>query len=320
MKSPTMGSIPVPEIAAALEAGRPFLLDGGLGSELAGRGYDIATPLWSAELIQERPEALAGVHRDYLEAGAMCITTASYQASLPGLAARGLAEDEIEQVFRATVEIAADARDEFMRRHPQRPRPLIAASVGPYGAYLADGSEYRGNYGLDDAALIAFHAPRLEILDAAGADLLACETIPDLQEARVLHALLESVSTPAWFSLCCRDAQTLHDGSPLDAAVEMFAAHPKVFAIGVNCCAPGIVAAAIAGIRSAAPDKLVVVYPNSGQQYDADARDWQGDAELPHWSEEAQRWFEAGASLIGGCCRIGPGHIRELATRESWRC
>jgi homocysteine S-methyltransferase len=320
MDSLTDKSMPVPEIAATLEAGRPFLLDGGLGSELAGRGYDIATPLWSAELIQDRPEALAAVHRDYLEAGAMCITTASYQASLPGLAARGLAADEIERVFRATVEIAAGARDEFMHRHPRVARPLIAASVGPYGAYLADGSEYRGNYGLDDAALVAFHARRLEMLDAAGADLLACETIPDLQEARVLRGLLESVSTPAWFSFCCRDAQTLHDGNPLDAAVEMFAAHPKVFAVGVNCCAPGIVTGAIARIRAAAPRKLVVVYPNSGQQYDADARDWQGDGEMPHWSDEARRWFGAGASLIGGCCRIGPRHIRELATRESWHC
>jgi homocysteine S-methyltransferase len=320
MNSPTDCSIPIPEIAATLAAGRPFLLDGGLGSELAGRGYDIATPLWSAELIQDRPEALAGVHRDYLEAGAGCITTASYQASLPGLAARGLAMDEIERVFRATVDIAAGARDEFMRRHPDSARPLIAASIGPYGAYLADGSEYRGNYGLDDAALAAFHGPRLEILDAAGADLLACETIPDLQEARVLHALLESVSTPAWFSFCCRDARTLHDGSPLAEALEMFAAHPRVFAIGVNCCAPGIVAGAIGRIRTAAPQKLVVVYPNSGQQYDAEARDWQGDGELPHWSDEARRWFEAGASLIGGCCRIEPRHIRELATRASWHC
>ncbi|MGD8349878.1 MAG: homocysteine S-methyltransferase [Gammaproteobacteria bacterium] len=320
MNSPPDDSITIAEIAAALDAGQPFLLDGGLGSELAARGYDIDSPLWSAETILRRPGALREVHRDYLEAGAMCLTTASYQASRPALAARGMADDEIEKVFRASVEIAAGVRDEFMRDHPENPRPLIAASVGPYGAYLADGSEYRGNYGIGEVALEEFHARRLAWLDAAGADLLACETIPDLQEAGVLCRLLESVSTPAWVSFCCRDAATLHDGNPLDSAAEMFASHARVFAVGVNCCAPGIVEQAIGRIHAVAPHKLVVVYPNSGQQYDAEARQWSGDAELSHWSSLAQRWFDAGAGLIGGCCRIGPRHIRELAARKAWHC
>jgi homocysteine S-methyltransferase len=320
MISSTRSSIPNPEIAAALDAGRPFLLDGGLGSELAARGFDIDSPLWSAELILRRPDALREVHLDYLEAGASCITTASYQASLPGLAARGMTADESERVFRASVEIAAAARDEFQRLQPARAPALVAASIGPYGAYLADGSEYRGNYGIGEHALEEFHASRLAWLDAAGADLLACETIPDLQEARVLGRLLEAVSTPAWCSFCCRDSATLHDGSSLDAAAEIFASHPRVFALGVNCCAPGIVEQAIGRIRAVAPDKLIVVYPNSGQQYDAEARQWSGDAELSHWLSLAERWFEAGAGLIGGCCRIGPRHIRELAARKSWQC
>jgi homocysteine S-methyltransferase len=310
----------IAEIAASLDAGRPFIADGGLGSELAARGYDIDSPLWSAELIRSQPDALAAVHLDYLEAGARCVTTASYQASLPGLAARGIAPAEIEALFHACVDIAAGARDEFLRRHPHRPRPLIAASVGPYGAWLADGSEYRGNYGLDDAQLEAFHAPRLEMLDDSGADWLACETIPDLQEARILCGLLGSVSTPAWVSFCCRDARTLHDGNSLAAAIALAAACDTVFAVGVNCCAPGIVAAAIEEIKSLNTGKLIVVYPNSGQQYDAEARDWSGDEELCHWSSLAARWFEAGAAIIGGCCRIGPRHIRELAAREKWPC
>jgi homocysteine S-methyltransferase len=313
-------STPIAEITAVLAAGRPFLLDGGLGSELAERGHDIATPLWSAELIQGNPEALAEVHRAYLEAGAGCVTTASYQASVPGLAARGMPVAQIEDLFRRSVAIARAECEAFASRQRLASAPLVAASVGPYGAYLADGSEYRGNYGVSDVELEDFHAPRLEWLDDAGADLIACETIPDLQEARVLCALLDSVTTPAWVSFCCRDAQTLHDGNSLDSAVEIFAAHPQVFAIGVNCCAPGIVAAAIARIRTGAPHKRIVVYPNSGQQYDADARRWRGDGELQHWSEEAQRWFAAGAQLIGGCCRIGPRHIRQLATRKTWHC
>ncbi|HKJ51774.1 MAG TPA: homocysteine S-methyltransferase [Gammaproteobacteria bacterium] len=320
MNSLAHNSIPNPEIAAVLDSGHPFLLDGGLGSELAARGLDIDSPLWSAEMILHNSDALREVHRDYLDAGAMCISTASYQASLPGLAARGMTANESERVFRASVEIAAGARDEFMHRHPEQARPLIAASIGPYGAYLADGSEYRGNYGVGEAALEEFHVRRLAWLDAAGADLLACETIPDLQEARILGRLLEPVSTPVWISFCCRDSATLHDGNSLESAAEMFASHPRVFALGVNCCAPGIVEEAIGRIRAVAPHKLIVVYPNSGQQYDAEARQWSGDAELSHWSSLAQRWFDAGAGLIGGCCRIGPRHIRELAARKSWHC
>ena len=307
-------------ISASIDAGRPFIVDGGLGSELAARGFDIDTPLWSAEMIRARPEALREVHLDYLLAGARCITTASYQASQPGLAALGLGAVEIEAVFRASFDIAADARAEFLRRHADAQRPLIAASVGPYGAYLADGSEYRGNYGLDDAQLADFHAPRLEILDRCGADLLACETIPDLQEARVLCELLGSTSTPAWFSFCCRDDRTLHDGHSLDAAVALAAACDGVFAIGVNCCAPAHVEGAIRRIRAADTGKLIVVYPNSGQQYDAEARAWTGAQEMAHWSSLAARWFAAGAAIIGGCCRIGPRHIRELATRQTWPC
>jgi len=306
-------------IKAALGAQRPLLLDGGMGSELAARGYDVATPLWSAEMILQQPGALAGVHRAYLEAGAECVTTASYQASVPGFAARGLSAERIAAVFDASVEIARAECVAHARRRGTPPA-LVAASIGPYGAYLADGSEYRGNYAASDAELEDFHASRLELLDAAGADLLACETIPDLREARIVARLLESAKTPAWVSFCCRDAATLHDGNALETAVAALAAHPRVFALGVNCCDPGIVEAAIGRIRAAAPDKLIVVYPNSGQQYDARARQWRGSAELRHWSSLAQRWYEAGAAMIGGCCNLGPRHIRELATRESWHC
>jgi len=306
-------------IQAALDADRPFLLDGGLGSELAARGYDIATPLWSAEMILQRPDALAEVHRDYLEAGAECITTASYQASVPGLAARGMPPARIAEVFANSIKIALAECDAFAKRRPPAPRRLVAASIGPYGAYLADGSEYRGNYAASDAELEDFHASRLELLDGAGADLLACETIPDLREARIVGRMLEGAGTPAWVSFCCRDASTLHDGNALRSAVELFADHPRVFALGVNCGAPAHAEAAIGVIRAAAPGKLVAVYPNSGQQYDAEARQWRGSAEMQHWSGLAQRWYAAGAALIGGCCNLGPQHIRELAARTSWR-
>lgn len=308
-------------IRAVVESGRPLLLDGGLGSELEARGYDISTPLWSAQLILHQPEVLRALHRAYLDAGAQCISTASYQASIEGLAARGLTAHQSEQVFRHSVALARAACNDFLRDHPAYDfRPLVAASVGPYGAYLADGSEYRGNYAVSDGRLREFHARRLQWLDDSAADLIACETIPDLQEAQVLSRLLESTATPAWVSFCCRDAKHLHDGNPLQAAVELFAGHPRVFALGVNCCAPDLVEAMIENIAAVDSTKMIVVYPNSGQQYDAASKNWSGASQLRHWSRQARCWFDAGADLIGGCCRVGPPYISELASIEKWHC
>jgi homocysteine S-methyltransferase len=292
----------------------PLILDGGLGSELDERGYDVGGALWSAELISSHPAAIQQVHRDYLDAGARCIISASYQASIPGLEAAGYEVAAMHALFCETIAIAQRARDEYLSANPDCGyRPLIAASIGPYGAYLADGSEYRGNYGVDDDTLRRFHEQRLRWLDESGADLLACETIPDLQEARVLAQLLASATTPSWVSFCCRDAQTLHDGNSLEDAVGLFAALPLVFAVGANCCASGIVEGLIGNLRRHAPHKLIVVYPNSGAQYDARRKCWHGQETSQQWSQQAAAWQRAGASIIGGCCRIGPAHIRQLA-------
>ena len=294
----------------------PLVLDGGLGSELDARGFDVSSPLWSAELIRSHPEAILQVHRAYLDAGAHCIISASYQASIPGLEAAGYDAAAIRAVLLDSITIAKTACDEFLRANPDCGyKPLVAASIGPYGAYLADGSEYRGNYGIDDEALRRFHAQRLRWLDDSGADLLACETIPDLQEARVLAKLLESASTPSWVSFCCRDAESLHDGNSLEDAVELFQSLPSVFAVGVNCCEIGIVEELIRNLRVLAPDKLIVVYPNSGAQYDAESHSWHGQETSQQWSQQATVWSQAGASIIGGCCRIGPEHIRQFAKR-----
>ncbi len=308
-------------IQQIVDSGRPLLLDGGLGGELARRGHNLDSPLWSAELIRDDPAALRAVHRAYLDAGADCITTASYQASVAGLRARGLDAAEIADVFRRSVEIAAEARAEYVNEHVgDNGAPLLAASLGPYGAYLADGSEYRGNYGLSDAELREFHRPRLDLLDAAGADLIACETMPDLQELGVLRELLDAVETPAWVSFCCRDEAVLHDGNPVEAAAELFADGAQPFALGINCCAPSIVTPLIGRLRAAAPGRLIVVYPNSGGQYDAGNKQWRDDGALDHWSRLADEWFEAGASMIGGCCQVGPEYIRELSSKKTWPC
>ncbi|MCP4978874.1 MAG: homocysteine S-methyltransferase [Gammaproteobacteria bacterium] len=308
-------------INSVIEQGQPLILDGGLGSELEARGYDVSSPLWSAELIRSKPEALLEVHRAYLDAGAHCITTASYQASLTGLQQVGLTADEIKAVFDTSVELACQARDEFLQDNPDcHYRPLVAASVGPYGAYLADGSEYRGNYGLSDVELDDFHRQRLLWFDQNGADLIACETIPDLQEARVLAQILESLSTPCWVSFCCRDETRLHDGNCLGDAATLFKDIDNVFALGVNCGALEQVEVQIRELRVVTQNKTIVVYPNSGAKYDAALKRWYGSESSSQWMHLANDWYQAGAGIIGGCCRIGPGHIDQLASRASWHC
>lgn len=307
------------EIRSLLNGEMPLILDGGLGSELGAKGYDLSSSLWSAELILQEPEAIEAVHRSYLDAGARCIITSSYQASIPGLEAAGYAADTVEAVFLEAVAIAKRAVDAFLRDNPDCSyRPLVAASVGPYGAYLADGSEYRGDYGVGTAELLQFHTQRLQWLDGTGADLLACETIPDLQEAGVLAQLLKKASTPSWVSFCCKDALHLHDGNLISDALALFAELPSVIALGANCVAPGFVTALIENLRPLVGDKAVVIYPNSGAQYDAQHKCWHGQETSLEFSQQALAWHRAGAQLIGGCCRIGPDHIRELANTGQW--
>jgi homocysteine S-methyltransferase len=305
------------EIRSLFTGDTPLILDGGLGSELSAQGFDLSSSLWSADLILQNPQAIEAVHRSYLDAGARCIITSSYQASIPGLKAAGYADDSVEAVFRDAVAIARRAVDAFLQDNPDCSyRPLVAASIGPYGAYLADGSEYRGNYGVESSELEQFHAQRLFWLDDTGADLLACETIPDLQEARVLAELLKATSTPSWVSFCCRDALHLHDENRISDAVALFTDLPSVMALGANCVAPDFVTDLIENFRTLVGDKAIVIYPNSGAQYDARRKCWYDQETSLQFLQQAQAWRRAGAQLIGGCCRIGPDHIRQLA--EHW--
>ena len=297
-----------------LDHRKPLILDGGLGSELVRRGQDISSKLWSAELLIDNPQAIAEVHRDYLDAGAQCITSASYQASVPGFASIGVASQRARDLFNHSVEIARKACDEFLSHNPNCGyQPMVAASVGPYGAFLADGSEYTGYYGVEDRTLVEFHRQRLEWLDQSGADVLACETIPSLQEASILCELLKTANTPAWISFSCRNDRQLNDGSTITAAAAMFERHPKVVALGVNCSAPQTIASLIGRIKSILPGKAIVVYPNSGEHYDAVSKTWHGVETPLECAAAARTWLNAGASIIGGCCRIGPAHIAAIA-------
>ena len=295
-----------------------LILDGALATELEWRGCDLRDPLWSAKMLFEQPDLIRAVHADYFAAGADCAITASYQATFAGFAQRGFDQPAATELLGRAVRLALEARDSFWAEPANRsgrPKPLVAASIGPYGAYLADGSEYRGRYSLSSAELIEFHRPRMAALVEAGADLLACETIPCIEEARALALLLpEFPRISAWVSFSARDAAHTCQGEPLaDCAAEL-AAHPQVAAIGVNCTAPRYVPALIAAVRRVT-DKPIVAYPNSGEIYDVTTNAWSGETACADFGAQALAWHAAGARLIGGCCRTTPAHIREVAQR-----
>ena len=302
-------------LAPFLERQGVLILDGGLATELEARGRDLDHDLWSARLLLDEPEAIYRVHRDYLEAGADCIVTSSYQATLPGLMGMGLTGEEAETLLLASVALARKARDEFWSESAHREgrlRPLVAASVGPYGAYLADGSEYTGDYDLDEAGLEEFHRDRLELVAASGADLLACETIPSAVEARVLVRLLEqTVDARGWLSFSCRDGSSLSDGSNFAEVAGAVAVSPRVLAVGINCTAPRHLDALLGRLHGRIA-KPLVVYPNSGESYDAARREWSPASEALDLAVAARRWIDLGARLVGGCCRTGPADVRRL--------
>jgi homocysteine S-methyltransferase len=296
-------------------ATQPVLLDGGLATELEAAGQRLDTALWSAALLESNPVAIVAAHRAYLEAGAEIVTSASYQASREGYARFGIGSPDADRLIASSVILAREACAAWAAARPGAPARRVAASVGPWGAILHDGSEYTGAYGVRPAALRRFHAPRLAVLDAAGADLLAVETIPSHAEAEVLAGLLDDCRTPAWVSFSCRDEQSISDGSELADVARLFSGHRTVFALGINCTAPHFVPPLIRILRDVAPDLAVVVYPNSGEVYDAAGNAWSGSTETDGFVAAAEGWFAAGATYIGGCCRIGPTHIAKLRAR-----
>ena len=290
-----------------------IILDGGLATELEAQGHDLSSELWSALLLRDKPQAIIDAHRAFFESGANCTISASYQGTRSGLMSLGLSAREAKDLIIKSVQLAATAREGFLQdRGHEGIYPLVAASIGPYGASLADGSEYTGDYGIDDQALANFHRERLQWLDGSGADVLACETIPSLQEARVLHDLLNQVNSPAWVSFSCRDGKHLNDGTPIQTCARLFSGHPRVKAIGVNCTSPKYINSLIQEIKAVTPEQNVVVYPNSGETYNADDKCWYGTASPLECGVAARTWRDSGAIIIGGCCRMGPDHIREI--------
>jgi homocysteine S-methyltransferase len=293
-------------LAEAMAVG-PVVLDGGLATQLEAQGHDLSSSLWSARLLLDDPAAIVEAHRRYFDAGARVAITSSYQASFDGFGAIGIDRAQTETLLRRSVDLAQQAREE-LSDGVQR---WVAASIGPYGAAMADGSEYRGTYGLSVAELRRWHAPRLTVLADAGADLLALETVPCLAEAEALLAEIDGSETSCWLSLTCDGART-RAGEPASEAFTMARDVAEVIAVGVNCTRPADVAELVASAAEAS-GKPVVVYPNSGEGWDATQRAWRGSATFAEG--QVEDWVARGARLVGGCCRVGPGEIGSVAAR-----
>ena len=281
------------------------VLDGGLATELERRGADLSDPLWSARQLLRGPELIRQVHQDYFAAGANVAVSASYQASIAGFKAAGVSPSDARRLIALSVELAQEARG-------QRSQLLVAGSVGPYGAALADGSEYRGGYKVSRQFLADFHGPRLEALIGARPDLLAIETMPSLAEAvLVLELLREWPGMPSWVSFTCRDAERVSEGQPVSESIAEVAGRAQVVAAGFNCIAPSL-AEQLLATAAQATEKPLVVYPNSGERWDAKGRKWlSGDGGFD-FGAAAVRWHALGAGLIGGCCRTTPDTIRAI--------
>ena len=312
-------------IAQIIDRNGIMIIDGSMSTALEHLGANLNSKLWTAKALQESPELVKQVHLDYFRAGADCGITCSYQATIPGLMANGCTQEEAEQLIARSVEIFLEAREEWWQEEGQeagRVWPLCLAGIGPYGAYLADGSEYRGNYGVEDSVLDSFHRRRMEILHEAGADILLIETQPSLHEALLAAGIAEELGADYWISFSCMDGRHICEGNRIRDCAKAFAKdHPHLRMIGVNCTRPACIVELIkelrAGLREAQEDGGTMipigVYPNSGEEYDPVTKTWHGTGDARSFGEYALDYMRAGADASGGCCTTVASHIRQVA-------
>jgi homocysteine S-methyltransferase len=291
------------KLADALALG-PIVLDGGLATQVETQGHHLGTELWSARLLHDDPDAIMSAHSAFFAAGAQVATTASYQASLDGFVRAGMDRATAAYMIKRSVRLAEEARASQADDH----RRWIAGSVGPYGAALADGSEYRGDYDISIDELRRWHRPRIELLTEAGVDILALETIPCLAEVEALLTEIDGSGQPCWLSITCAGDRT-RAGEPAAEAFSLARDVKEIIAVGVNCIDP---ADAYPLVRAASESagKPVVSYPNSGERWDAAARAWRGAATFS--PDDVTSWIGVGARLVGGCCRVGPPEISAI--------
>ena len=278
-------------------------LDGGLSTALENNGNKLTTSLWTGELIKSNPAEITKAHLDFINAGAQIIITSSYQLSYSGCGARGWSEQETDQALITSTKLAKDAVDQSGKA------VKVAASVGPYGASLADGSEYKGNYGVTKSLLKDFHSRRLELLISTSPDYLALETMPDTFEVEILLELLKDCPIPFWISYSCRQGNQTNAGQSFQAAVDLA---KEAMAVGINCTKPELITDLL---RSASSSKPFIVYPNSGRVWDAKNKVWTGSGSAGFSDQLISEWVGAGAQIIGGCCGIGASEINKMSIR-----
>ena len=309
-------------IQSVLDKNGIMVIDGSMATALEALGANTKSSLWTAAALAQQPELVKRVHLDYFRAGADCGITCSYQATIPGLTAHGYTEEEAEKIIADSVKIFLEAREEWWNEEGEtagRAYPVCLAGIGPYGAYLADGSEYRGEYGVSDQTLYDFHRRRMQILAEAGADVLLIETQPSLHEALIEAEIAEDLGTDYWISFSCRDGRHINEGDLIrDCAAELSEGYPGLKMIGVNCSKPEYIASLIHEIRNAS-DIPVGVYPNSGLIYDPVTKTWTAPEGVLDFGSYALEYMKAGASAVGGCCTVGPQQIRAVtAVRDRY--
>ncbi len=299
-----------------LEQNGIMIIDGSMSTALEHMGADLNNKLWTASILANQPELVKQVHLNYFRAGADCGITCSYQATIPGFMAQGYTEEEAEELIRRSVELFLKARDEWWQEEGKdtgRPYPLCLGAVGPYGAYLADGSEYRGNYGLSDGELYDFHRRRMEILHKAGSDILLIETQPSLQEVLVEARIAEELGAEFWISFSCLNGKQICDGTMIRDCAEALdpEKYPHLKMIGVNCTKPEYLVSLIKELK-AGTSLPVAVYPNSGETYDPKTKTWSASGCSTDFGDYALQYMMAGADAVGGCCTTVEKHVQQV--------
>ena len=304
-----------------------MVIDGSMSTALEHLGANLNSKLWTARALADSPELVRQVHLDYFRAGADCGITCSYQATIPGLMANGFTQAEAEHLIARSVEIFREARQKWWEEEGEkagRAWPLCLAGIGPYGAFLADGSEYRGHYGVSDDVLDGFHRRRMEILHEAGADILLIETQPSLHEALLAAGIAEELCADYWISFSCMDEKHICEGDLIRDCAKAFAkGHPHLQMIGVNCSKPVYIAELIrelrAGLNASEEGKQIPigVYPNSGVEYDPVTKSWHGTGDAKSFGEYALDYMKAGAEAVGGCCTTVASHVKQVVAARA---
>ena len=283
----------------------PAVLDGGLSFPLEEKKILMNTNLWTAELLISNPELIREVHINYIDSGAQIITTSSYQASFKSLKKRGYTEIQSKNIILKSVEILEEIKKNYDNKI------IIAASIGPYGSYLADGSEYVGNYNISKEYFFNFYKKKIDLLDSSNVDVLAFETIPSYKEAKVIAKILKGTKKQSWISFSCKNEKEISDGTKLEKCCEYLNNHTKIFGVGVNCTSPKYISKLISILKRKLKNKKIIIYPNSGEIYDGKNKNWIGNNNRT-FESYIDEWLNLGVDILGGCCRVGPKEIRKI--------